>query len=167
MALSGLGIAEPFIDSLPKPARAAFSFLRPLAVSGMSVSAAHRHLTSAGIAIGRGSVSKAFSAILGDTQGLSYIAHVRSDYLPDPMRLPTSKTNTLRRYSYQILMTGTHSQTGEVIHEHITVSSNKLISKSDALAIAEEMVLSSPSSYAIDAIDSTVTAIYRNPTMSI
>lgn len=166
MSIGIFNPAAPFIDSLPRPARAAFSFLRPLALSGLSMAAIHRHLVSAGIEIGLGSVRAAVKAINMEYQSKPYLDRLGRDRLPNPDRLQVSKSKILRRYSYNIVVTGVHAQTGEVISQYVTVSTHDLITKNRAIDMAKALLLADPSKYPINITHASVENILKSSTIA-
>ena len=167
MSLDPFQVSVPFIDTLPRPARAVFSFLEPLAMSGLSPTAVHHHLIASGFEIGLGSVRKAFALINTARDNVPYIDRLGGHALPDPSRLGPTLTNTLRRYSYTVVTSGVNSATGETLVLHTTISSSVLLTKSDAIDRAEAMIMSDPSRYPIGIGESNVVRIQRNPPYSI
>jgi hypothetical protein len=75
----------------------------------------------------------------------TYLRSVRDTYMPDPRRLVSPITSTLRKFSFRVAVKGTDTLTGEDKTLHVTVSTNNLMTagqlKQDALALAESGAL--------------------------
>lgn len=66
----------------------------------------------------------------------SYIQTLGADKLPNVNKLATSVTNQLRNFAYVVKFTGKNTITGETTDNYITVSTNALLSKQQAIDTA-------------------------------
>jgi len=83
--------------------------------------------------------------------------------LPNPSRIPQAATITKRKYSYVVRARGTNSITGEPMTQHVTITSDDLISKAEALDHAGEAIAGNPQQYNLSFEEAVVTEIKINP----
>lgn len=94
---------------------------------------------------------------------LDYIKRLQYFATPNLARIPLSLTKTLRNFSYQVSVQGFNTSTGELQTKQISVSSNVLLTKQQALDIAGEFATSETPSGGLESAAATVTGITQNP----
>jgi len=98
------------------------------------------------------------------TTGASYVADLGLSEQPIAERLARSLTNTLRNYTYQIEVFGRDEETGQPSIRNLTISTNRLLSKQQAIQAAGKMwVLDPNENYQGQTFEgATVVSILRN-----
>lgn len=147
--IKGEGPAIAFIRSLVETAASANEILEKLSLEGIGI----RRATGLGVI-----------RYLRETAqpARKYISSLTLNALPNPLRLPKSLTTTLRNFTYVTQLEGFSSKTGQLEQRTINVSSNALLTKQQALDVAEQYATGSFQSGGLDSASGTVTDIFQN-----
>lgn len=118
------------LETLSASARLAFPYIQGMVEAGLSSSRIQEALSVAGMGVRRTDLLEAIRAVNGVEISRDYLSSLRSTFLPDPSRLGTPATQTLRDFSFHVVVHGTDGTTGETILKHVTISSSSNLSKS-------------------------------------
>lgn len=91
-----------------------------------------------------------------------YIKHLGLNNLPNIARLPLSVTKQLRNFAYRVELQGFSKATGELDRQSITVSSNQILTKQQAIDAAVSMAENSGASYGVTGASGSVAGVYQN-----
>lgn len=139
--------------TLTKGARAALPFLREAAETAASASEILRQASELGFAFRRQAGLDIIGALRNNVTAARAIRIAAPTVPLNPKSYGVSITKMLRNYSYTVLTRMRNSETGEVVNQHLTVSSNTVLSKNQILETAAGF---SPNKYGdgMDIVDS-------------
>jgi len=167
MAIDPFKIHAPLLDGLPIAARLAFPYIQKLAPSRLTDNQIIKEVAKAGLDVLPQHAVQIIRGLRQSQSGREYVRTITEDYIPNPVQFAETETNTLRRYSYTILVEGSHVETGQTIKQYVTVSTHDLLTKSQAIDVAIGYVEGNAASYNISEPSYTVENIQRNPLMPI
>lgn len=156
-----MGIAA--IDLLSGAARLALPFVSQGVAAGLKSADIISALSSAGLTFRRTDMLSLIRTVAGTPAQRSYTSSLRGGFLPNPARFQEAATFTQGRYSYLVRLTGTHPLTGETTSRYISITSNSVITKNDAVQSAMEATMESPTLYSIYPEQGAVETIVRSP----
>lgn len=155
--------ARVLLDLLTPAARLALPYVSSMVESGLSANAIGRALTEAGLGIRRTDLLELVRGLREVEITRPYVSSLRADFLPNPSRLAESVTTLLRSFSYTVQVEGTHLETGELFTKNITVSTDDLLTKEQAVNAALEIADTALDRYGFSAHGGRVTMIKRSP----
>lgn len=149
-------MARSFLDAFSPLTRA----LWPSIYSGVAGGLSARTLGSV-IRRAGGSISNEalFSLARKAREIVTYgqsLRFTRPGSIPDPFRLPTAATRTLREYAFTVEVRGTLLETGAGTKQHITISTNELMSRRELEELAAEIASSRTARYGVDVEESVL-----------
>lgn len=151
-----------FLD-LIKGEGLAVTFIRSLVNTTASAGSILRELSNAGIGIRRQTGLQVISYLRNTVApATDYIKFVNLNSYPTISRLPQSLTKQLRNFAYNTVLTGINTLTGELSTRNITVSSNQLLTKQQALDTAAAMAESENQSGGLEGASGSVVSIFQN-----
>lgn len=147
--IKGEGPAVTFIKSLVNTDRSAASILSALRDNGLGIR------TQTGYQV---------INYLRDTflPSQEYIKSTPADQILNIARIPKSVTKLLRNFSYQLSFTGISRLTGETLTNYLTVSSNQLLTKQQAIDAAYGMLSNAEFYEALDNGELNVDEVIQN-----
>lgn len=141
----------------------AINFIRSAASIGKGATETLAALREAGLGIRTQTFYEAFNYFLGPVDtGRKYISNVTLNAYPTIDRLPKSLTRTLRNFTYVTVVRGFDVNTGEVVEKNVTVSTNTLLTKQQAIDAAVGMVEGASERYGIEGAGAQVTDVFQN-----
>lgn len=140
-----------FLSTLPKAARLFYPIAQKGVAQGLSGNAILQAYRTAGPGIRRTVGLEVVRAVRGVERKASIFKALKMDVFPDPRKLPTALTDTLRDYSYRIGYQGVTSE-GKSFSSYVTVSTNELISRRQAEDVALGYIEDMPAEYGIESI---------------
>jgi hypothetical protein len=130
---------------------------------GLSGSAILRGLQEIGEGIRRQNFFQGLSYLAKEAvEPRKYISALTLNAYPTITRLPQSLSKQLRNFSYRTVVSGFDVMTGELKTLNISVSSNTLLTKQQALDIAGAMAEQQGGRYGLESAAGTVTDIFQN-----
>lgn len=139
------------------------SFIRGLINTPASARAILSQARSAGHSIGNATGLQVINYLRSEVQSpLSYVQNLANDKLPNLNNIGKSLTKQLRNFAYVVELNGVDALTGEGTTRHVTVSTNKLLTKQEAIDFAVNIVEDQPQGYNIVEFDSDVVNINQN-----
>jgi hypothetical protein len=94
---------------------------------------------------------------------LDYIKRLQYFAQPNLARIPIALTKTLRNFSYQVSVQGFTKATGELETHNISISTNTLLTKQQAIDMATELAVGESKSGGLESGAGVVTSITQNP----
>jgi hypothetical protein len=117
----------------------ALPFIRSGVAQGLSANRLQATLTGTAYAVRRTDLLAAIRQVTGEQLAGDRLKFVRKDRYPDPARLQTAATTTLRRYSFVAQVRGFDPQTGQSDRRWVTVSTSNLMTVGDMESLAAEI----------------------------
>lgn len=140
------------------------AFVEPFIEDGVSSNEMIRQAQAAGLSIRRTNALDLIRQIKDITSTKDYVSSLNYNDLPNPNRLAKSVFSLSKQYSYTVQVNGYNNITSELDSQHISVTSDKLISKQDAIDTAMNYIDSQPDVYGLSPTGATVTNIRQSPT---
>lgn len=142
------------------------SFIREAsAITNLTPTAILRQLRASGLSIGTQAFYQVARYIRSEMRtGQAYVKNLEDDTLPDPSRLPRTATDRATNYVYTIQFTGKSFETGELDTQYVTLVSNRLLTKNQAISTVYDVYqpLQGVSTESISWDIGTVTNIQQN-----
>ena len=91
-----------------------------------------------------------------------YVKQLQLNNLPNIARIPLSLTPQIRNFAYTVLVQGISASTGEIIERQITISTNQLLTKQQAIDLADELSQGETKSGGLESGAGEVTSISQN-----
>jgi hypothetical protein len=130
------------IETVSEAARLALPHVTRMVEEGFSANAIQGVLQGQGLGFKRSELLDIIRELTNNEEKRPYLASLRDDTFPNPARLGTPLTNTLRNFSFNVEVRGLNTETTEPVSLFVTVSSSsnmtKRAIKDIAMAIAEE-----------------------------
>ena len=155
--------ASAFIDILSVDARTALPYIESLTAQGIGANEVLRQVTAAGFKIQRSLGLQAVRMAKGIELSRDYLSSLKLNVQPNPARFPTALTEIRRNYSYSVRITGFDTYTGQTGSRYVTVSTNSVLTKQQALDMAEGILLADPTTYPITDYTLAVHTVKSNP----
>lgn len=134
-------MAAPLIAGLTRAARLALPFIERGVREGLSSRAIERAIRDGGLSAPRRQVLlDTMRALKGVEDAGKALKFLRQDARPDPSRLPEALTTIRRQYSFTVEVRGTLISTGEDFVQHVTVTSDSLLTRAEMEEAAVEAV---------------------------
>jgi hypothetical protein len=127
-----------FLDTLSHSARQAYPIIQRGVREGLSSRSISEALSNAGLGLRRQTlldVMRLESGIQSAGRNLQFIS---PNNRPDPSRLPSALTRLRRLYSFTVQVTGTLTATGQTAIQHITVTSDSLMTRAEIEQAAQD-----------------------------
>jgi hypothetical protein len=121
---------------LSSSAARALPFIESGVSRGLSTTQIQTELSAGGIGVRRTDLLEAVRAVRGAELAADRLKSVRSDYRPDPSRLPQAVTRQLREYSFRVRVQGYNPETGNPESRYFNVSTNELMTREDIESVA-------------------------------
>lgn len=148
-------MALSWLDSFSPAARLAFPGIVRGVREGLSARAIGRSLRAGGLSF---SDRFLFEATRRQrdvwTQGQS-VASLGDFQRPDPRLLPEALTATRRRYSFLVEVQGDSLLTGQRVTQHVTISTDRLLTRLEMEEAALEAVEGAPTRYGLEDVEAT------------
>lgn len=144
-------MAAPLIAGLTRAARLAMPFIERGVREGLSSRAIETAIRAGGFAAPRRTVLlEVMRAMRGVEESGKALRFLRQGARPDPARLPEALTTIRRAYSFTLEVRGTHISTGAPLVQHVTVTSDTLLTRAEMEAAAAEAVDQGNERYGIE-----------------
>lgn len=141
----------------------AIAFIRSAIETAKSATEILEDLSKSGIGIRRQTGLQVIKYLRDEVVPVrKYIDNLGLSKLPTIDRLPKSITTQLRNFAYHTVMEGFSTLTGEKTTRNITVSSNQLLTKEQALDYAVSIAESENQSGGLDGATGRVTDVFQN-----
>lgn len=150
-------------DLLSASERTALPFLRELAETDLSANAILSRLKENGLGIRRSNGLSIISQLRNVISTRPYVANVGVNKQLTIDNLPTALTDIRRNFSYEIRIDGRLDATGEKASTYVTVTSDELLTKQEALDIAADYSDTDGTVYGISYDTATVTQVLVKP----
>jgi hypothetical protein len=147
--IKGEGLAVQFIKSLVSTPASAASILTQLRSAGLGIR------TQTGYQV----INYLRSNVLPSQ---TYLQNLANNVLPNVGKLSQSVTTQLRNYSYKVTIKGISALSGEPVQQFVTISTNSLLTKQEAMSAVENMVSNAEYYDGIDSPEIEVTDIGVN-----
>lgn len=135
-------MALPFLYTLPVAARLAYPAIVSGVRRGISSNQIQRILIKAGIGIRRSTLLNIAARSRAIWRHGDYLRRLKRNQRPSPFALPEALTKLTRKYSVNVVVSGTSSDTGLPTFQHITLAMDSLRTREEmeaqAIRIAEE-----------------------------
>lgn len=127
------------------------SFIREaLSLGGLTPTGILRELRASGLSIATQTFYQVVSYLKRQPGGGgSYLNQLGGDELPDPRQLNLTQSDRDTNYTILIQVTGTDPDTGELDTQYVTVISNRLLSKNQAIGVAGQMFAQNEERYSV------------------
>jgi hypothetical protein len=146
----------PILATLGRAARAAFPIIERGVNDGLSATAINNVIRDGmGQGIRRQTLLEIMRAVKGVEQTSSQLRFLAPDSMPNPSRLSVAITTIRRRYAFTVEIRGALVADGSPIKRNVTVSTDRLLTRSQIEDLAQSMVEDDSKGYGID-IDSAV-----------
>jgi len=139
------------------------SFIKDMVEEGNPANKILADLKEAGVKIRRSTGLELIRKAKGIVKSRPYVASVNYDKYPDPDRLPTAEFDISGEYGYHVKMTGRNRLTGEKFVRHTTISTNRLLTKREAVEAAMDYIAEAEEDYPFEFTAITVTDIVTHP----
>jgi hypothetical protein len=130
---------------------------------GLSANKIQEALGIAGLGIRRTKLLDIVRQITGIQSTRSYVKSLGNNYLPDPTRLKAAVLPISKNYSYLVEIRGIDNTTDEESIQHISIVTDSLISKQEAINTAYYYLDSQPDIYSLTPKSASVTSIVTRP----
>lgn len=148
-------MALSWLSSWTASARAAYGGIIRGVREGLSARAIGSSLRAGGMSFSNDFLFSAVREVRKLSNAGSLVAALGDNQRPDPAKLPFALTETRRRYSFLVEVEGTNSQTGAVTRQHVTVSTDRLLTRGEMEAAAIDAVESAPDRYGLEDVEAT------------
>lgn len=149
-------MAAPLIAGLTRAARIAMPFIERGVREGLSSRAIESAIRAGGLSVPRRQVLlDVMRGLKGIEDSGKSLKFLRQGARPDPSRMPEALTRIRRQFSYTVEVRGTHVSTGSPFVQHVTVTSDSLLTRAEMEEAAAEAVDSSKDRYGME-IESAV-----------
>lgn len=152
------GVTEGLARALP--------FMSSLVEQNLSANEIIRRTTAAGFSMRRTAALSVIRQFKEVATGANYIKAVRDEFLPNPERIAYSVTDIRRNYSYKVRMDGRDSLTGERTQFFVQVTSDQLMTKSEAYAQAMDFLSQNAENYTFEFQAATVVQAVKSPRLA-
>lgn len=150
------------LDLLPGEGQA-IGFVRSAIAKGISIGELRSKLAEQSINIREEALSRVYEYFSGPVNvATKYVQSVNLNARLNVSRLPVSATPLLRNFAYEVKISGIDVNTQEATSTFITVSTNKALSKQEAVDQATAMVEGNSEKYGIEGATGQVTTIFQN-----
>lgn len=122
-------MAAPFLASLSRTARMAYPIVQKGIAEGQSSREITRVLQDAGLGIRRQALLELIRLEKDVQVRGSQLRYMRPDAIPNPARLPEALTRLRRPFSFTVEVRGTRADTGEPWKQHVTITTDRLLSR--------------------------------------
>lgn len=141
----------------------AFSFISSLAKEDISSSEILARVAANGLTIRQNTGLNIINYLRNNTiPATKYLNSLNMNVLPSIARIPQSITTQLRNFAYTVSINGVSQFTGEQLEKFITVSTNSLLSKQQALDTALTMASNATQSGGLIPDSGSVVSIQQN-----
>ena len=131
----------------------AFTFLQEAYEAGKGFTESLNALRAGGLGIAEANARTIYDYLSGPLyESNKYISNLGLESLPTIGKLAPSITPTLRNFSYTVKFNGTTTATNERAEQYITVSTNTLLTKQEAIDTAAAY-MSNADIYGLDELD--------------
>ena len=138
-------------------------FIKEAFELGKSATEALETISNAGMSVSSDMISQVYSYLSGPLNiGREYAQNLGLESIPVVNKLATSLTDLTRNFSYLIEFKSEPSDTGESESRYITVSTNTLLTKQEALDTAVSLAGKYPSTFTPTAEVGNVVDILQN-----
>lgn len=94
---------------------------------------------------------------------VKYIKQLQNFAQPNITRIPIAATKLLRNFSYSLTAQGINKATGEIVSQNISISTNTLLSKQQAMDMAADLAIGETKSGGLESAAVSVNGITQNP----
>jgi len=122
-----MAITPALLATLGRGARLAAPYIEGFVKDGLGISEIQEKLRALEAPTRRADILELVHAVQERITAGVNLRSLRDDLRPDPSRLASPITNTLRRFSFIVRIDGTDAETGEDRSEIVTVSSSTLL----------------------------------------
>ncbi len=151
----------PFISSLSKSARTAYSFIKRGIKEGLSGRAIGQVLKDAGTGIRNQTLFEMIREIKGVEQKGSQLKFLPLNKRPNPERLPRSLTPIRNNYGFEVLIEGHQNTTGLRESRFITIGSDTLLTRGEIETLAFDAISENADIYSMNVEKITLTGGFR------
>jgi hypothetical protein len=130
----------PLLDTLSAIARQAFPFIVRGVREGLSSNAIGRLLSESGFGIRRQTLLDLVRAQKGVQTAGAALRFLRQNAIPNPNRLPEALTTIRRAFSFTVEVRGRSLETDERVTQHVTVTTDRLLTRREIEELAGEAV---------------------------
>lgn len=141
----------PWLSTLPKAAKIFYPIAQKGISAGLSGNAILKAYSAAGPGIRRTLGLEVVRAVRGVERTASVFKALKLDVFPDPGKIPTALTGTLRDFSYRVSYRGL-TEEGKPFQSYVTVSTNDLITRRQAEDVALGYIEEIPEEYGIRSV---------------
>ncbi|MDR5730668.1 MAG: hypothetical protein RB191_24930 [Terriglobia bacterium] len=96
------------------------------------------------------------------TPSRAYISYLGLNNLPNVNRLPQSLTKQLRNFAYNVQLRGFNNIDGQLTTKNVTISSNLLLTKQEAIDAAVNMAAGDSKSGGVTGSSGKVVSVFQN-----
>ena len=129
-------MATKFPPRLSASAARALPFIEHGVAQGISTTALQQSLSSAGIGVRRQDLLDAIRAVKGAEAAADVLKSIRSDFRPNPDRLPFAVTRQLREFSFRVRVTGYDVNAGAETNRYFNISTDTNMSRDEIEEVA-------------------------------
>lgn len=148
-------MALSWLSSWTAGARAAYGGIIRGVREGLSARAIGSALRAGGMSFSNNFLFSAVREVRNLSNAGALVAALGDNERPNPSRLPFALTETRRKYSFLVEVEGTNAQTGALTRQHVTVSTDRLLTRSEMEDAAIEAVESNPDRYGLEEVEAT------------
>lgn len=155
------------LDTLSRSARTAYPFIQRGVREGLSANSIQASLQAAGIGIRRQALLDVIRAESGAQLASSALRFAKPETFPNPARLGEALTKIRRQFSFTVEVRGTLGSTGEGFIQHVTVSTDRLLTRQAIEDAAQAMVEDEQERYGIDVGSVVLTGGLRSGSLGV
>lgn len=142
----------------------AIAFIRSLVETESTASEILSKLSEEGLGIRRATGLQVINYLRGTVQPTrKYISSLTLNALPNVLRLPKNPLNQKKLLNYNVLLRGFSTLTGQLEEKRLTIASNTVLTKQQALDVAVQAGTGSFQSGGLDSATGSVEDIFYNP----
>ena len=136
-------------------ARAAYSGVIRGVREGLSARSIGRALRAGGMSFSDKFLFSAVKELRALSNAGAHVAMLAGNQRPNPEKLPFALTELRRRYSFLVEVQGVSGLTGGMLKQHVTISSNRLLTRSEMEEAAIEAVEGNAERYGMEDVEAT------------
>jgi hypothetical protein len=148
-------MALSWLDQFPASARLAYPGIVRGVREGLSARAIGRALRAGGLTFADRFLFAAVRLERDVFAAGQVVSSLGDRQRPDPARLPEALHAIQRRYSFLVEVEGDSLSTGERIRQHVTISTDRLLTRREMEDAAIDAVESLPSEYGMEDVEAT------------
>ena len=148
-------MAISFLHNLSKTARAAYPIIQRGVREGLSANRLAEVLKSQGLGLRRESLLDIVRAERGVVESSDRLRFLNQNARPNPAHLKEALTKTRRNYTFTVELRGTNKLTGASMIQHVTVATDRLLTRSEIESAGERLGQRGSDRYGID-IDTAI-----------